>query len=307
MKIFVTGGTGAIGQHAVRALVTAGHAVSALSRTAFKSNQLIALGATPIEVSLFDEAKLSRSFAGHDVVVNLATAIPPTAKFMNSHAWVANERIRSQGSRIVVDAAKDAGVARVIQESVSMIYRDRREQWIDEDWSTDRFPMAQGNLAAEASANRFTVEGGIGVVLRFGWFYGPGATHSEEFFALARRFRIAVMLGAANTYLSSIHVEDGGSAVVAALNVPSGTYNVVDDEPVTKSTYADALAAGARRKPWLKAPGRLAHVLGDRTTSLTRSLRVSNQRFTDASTWRPKYPSAFEGWLATADVLLKKS
>ncbi len=304
MKVFVTGGTGAIGCHAIRALVAAGHEVAALSRTESKVDKLVSLGAVPVEASLFDEASLVRAFAGHEVVVNLATAIPPTSKFMNPSAWVANDRIRSEGSRNVVVAAKKAGISRLIQESVSMIYRDRRDLWIDEEWPTDRFPMALGNHAAEASANGFSNAGGAGVVLRFGWFYGPGASHSEEFFGLAKHYGICVMIGAPDTYLSSIHVEDGGRAVVAALSVPSGTYNVVDDEPVTKTEYADALAAVAERTVWIKAPGRLAHLLGHRTTSLTRSLRVSNNRFCKASGWHPKYRSASEGWLATAKVLL---
>jgi len=68
-----------------------------------------------------------------------------------------------------------------------MMYPDRGAAWIDEACAPDNFPMAQANLAAEASANRFSAAGGAGVVLRFGWFYGPGARHSEEFFALARR------------------------------------------------------------------------------------------------------------------------
>jgi nucleoside-diphosphate-sugar epimerase len=93
--------------------------------------------------------------------------------------------------------------------------------------------MARANHAAEASANRFSAADGVGIVLRFGWFYGPGATHREEFLGLARR-GICVMMGAPNTYVSSIHVADGG-AVAAALTVAAGTYNVVDDEPLTNS------------------------------------------------------------------------
>jgi nucleoside-diphosphate-sugar epimerase len=163
-------------------------------------------------------------------------------------------------------------------------------------------PCTNANHAAEASANRFTAAGGVGVVLRFGWFYGPGATHSEEFFALAHH-HICVMIGPPDTYVSSIHVSDGGSAVEAALTVLAGTYNIVDDEPLTKRAYADALATAAGKPCWLRAPGRLALLLGDRATSLTRSLRVSNARFRAASGWSPMYPSACEGWLATANVL----
>ena len=180
-----------------------------------------------------------------------------------------------------------------------MIYPDRGDAWIDESVEPDPYPNARGNLAAEASANRFTNAGGIGIVLRLGLFYGPGARHSEQFLAMARH-RVVPLIGAPTSYLSSIHMNDGGAAVAAALHVRAGTYNVVDDEPLTKSEYAQALAIAARRRPWVRGPGRLAFLLGDRMASLTRSMRVSNGRFRQASGWRPRYPSAREGWIATA-------
>ena len=301
MKVFVAGGTGAIGRHAVRALVRAGHEVTALARSPEKAAVLQREGAVPITVSIFDRAGLAQAFKGHEVVVNLATAIPSTSKFMDSTAWATNDRIRTEGSAAIVDAAGAAGAARVVQESVCMLYRDRGHTWIDEDWPTDDYPMARANHAAEASANRFSAAGGIGVVLRFGWFYGPGATHSEEFLALARR-HICVMLGRPDGYVSSIHVADGGAAVVAALGLPAGTYNVVDDEPLTKRAYANALAAATGKRAWLRLPGRFALLLGDRSTSLTRSVRVSNRRFRNASGWAPEYPSAREGFKAMATV-----
>jgi nucleoside-diphosphate-sugar epimerase len=302
MKVFVAGGTGAIGSHAVLALVRAGHEVSALARTQEKAAVLRNRGAMPVMVSIYDRDALTKEFAGHDAVVNLATAIPPTAKFMQTKAWAENTRIRTEGSAVIVDAALAAGVPRVLQESVSMLYRDGGERWIDENYPTDNFPMAHANHAAEVNTNRFTATGGIGVVLRFGWFYGPGAKHSEEFLALAR-YHICIMMGTPSSYVSSIHVGDGGSAVAAALTVTAGTYNIVDDEPLTKRAYADALAAAARKSAWLRVPGRFAYLLRDRSTSLTRSLRVSNARFRAASGWAPLHRSAREGWLATAKAL----
>jgi len=298
MKVFVTGGTGAIGRPAVTALVAAGHSVTALARSEPKAAELAAKGATPVRGSLFDAARLATLFAGHDVIANLATALPPTADFARLSAWKENIRIRTEGSANVVDAALKAGVQRLVQESVSMIYRDRGAAWIDEDWTTDDFPMARSNHAAEASAQRFTAAGGIGVVLRFGWFYGPGATHSEEFLALARRHGIAFMIGPPHTYLSSIHVADGGRAVAAALQAPAGRYNIVDDQPLTKRAFADALAHAAGRKHYIRAPGSLALIMGDNTTSLTRSLRVSNTRFKQLTGWAPQFPSAREGFAA---------
>jgi nucleoside-diphosphate-sugar epimerase len=278
MKVFVIGATGAIGGYAIPALVRAAHSATMLARTPEKAARLSKQGASPITVSMFDRAALTEAFKGHDAVVNLATAIPPIAKFMQKKAWTENDRVRKQGSAAIIDAAIAAGVNRVVQESVSMMYPDRANTWIDEECPPDTFPMAQANLAAEANANRFSTAGGAGVVLRFGWFYGPGARHSEEFFALARRY-IVILMGPPNSYVSSIHMADAGAAVVAALAIPAGAYNVVDDEPLTKRSYADALAAAAGKAAWLRFPGRAALLLGNRSTSLTRSLRVSNARF----------------------------
>jgi nucleoside-diphosphate-sugar epimerase len=206
------------------------------------------------------------------------------------------------GSAAVVDAALTAGVPRVIQESVVMLYRDGGADWVYEDTPTDNYPNASGNHAAEASARRFAEAGGVGVVLRFGFFLGPGAAHCEQFFALARR-HVCVSMGRSDSYLSSVHLDDAATAVVSSLAVASGTYNVVDDEPLTKRAYADAMAAAACTRPWLRPPGRAALLLGDRSTSLTRSLRVSNARWKAATGWQPRYPSAREGWVATAAVL----
>ena len=183
-----------------------------------------------------------------------------------------------------------------------MLYRDGGADWVDEDTPTDNYPNASGNHAAEASARRFAEEDGVGVVLRFGFFLGPGAAHCAQFFALARR-HVCVSMGRSDSYLSSVHLDDAATALVSSLAVASGTYNVVDDEPLTKRAYADAMAAAARTRPWLRPPGRAALLLGDRTTSLTRSLRVSNARWKAATGWRPRYPSAREGWVATAAVL----
>ncbi|HVW45378.1 MAG TPA: NAD(P)-dependent oxidoreductase [Amycolatopsis sp.] len=296
MKVFVAGGTGAIGSHAVPALVRAGHTVTALARTPDKAAALAAQGAEPRRISIFDTEALAKAFAGHDAVINLASRLPSMARFLSAKAWAANNEVRTKGSAALVDAAMAAGVGRYLQESVSMLYRDRGADWVDEDWPVDNYPSTRGNHAAEANARRFA---GAAVVLRFGWFYGPGAAHSEQLLAMARR-HVAPMLGPAGTYVSSIQMADAGEAAAAALDAPAGTYNIVDDEPLTKRDYADALARAAGTTPWIRGPGRAALLLGDRLTSLTRSLRVSNARFKNATGWVPRYPSAREGWQATA-------
>jgi nucleoside-diphosphate-sugar epimerase len=302
MRVFVLGGTGAIGGHAVPALVAAGHAVTAIARSPEKADVVRRAGATPATVSLFDRAGLRDAFAGHDAIVNLASALPSTGRFVLRRAWRENDRVRIEGSANIAAAAQDAGVPRLIQESVSMLYPDRGDAWIDEGTAPARFFTSMGNIGAEASASRFAETGGDALVLRFGWFIGPGARHSEQFLALAR-WRLGVSLGSPHGFVSSIHLDDAARAVVTALNAPPGTYNVVDDEPLTKADFATALAAAAGKTSLIRGPGRLAALLGDRLASLTRSLRVSNRLLRDTTDWRPRYPSAREAWLATASVV----
>ena len=304
--MFVTGGTGALGRHAVPAILGAGHSVTALARTPAKAGQLRSQGADPVTVSIFDRSALTRAFSGHDAVVNLATSLPPTTMFLFSRSWRENDRIRREGSAAIVDAALAAGVGRLVQESVSMVYPDRGSAWIDESIPPQRYLRSHANLAAEASATRFTQEGGSGVILRLGFFYGPGARHAEQFLALAR-WRITPVLGPPDGYLSSIHLNDGATAVAAALEVPSGIYNIVDDEPLTKRDYAAAISKAAGKKAWIRGPGRLALLAGDRSSSLTRSFRVSNGRFRETADWEPQHPSAHSGWIATAEALRERN
>ncbi|WP_280294689.1 NAD-dependent epimerase/dehydratase family protein [Nocardia abscessus] len=299
MKVFVAGSTGAIGRYVVAAAVGAGHEVTALVRTEEKAAVVRARGARPVTASLFDRDELSAAIAGHDAVVNMASALPSVAQFMSDRAWRRNEHVRIDGSTALVDAALAAGVDRLIQESVSMIYPDSGAEWITEDVPADRYPRAVCSIVAEDNAHRLTAAGGSGIVLRFGVFCGVGAAHSEQMLAMARR-HIAPVLGRADAYISTIHLADAAAAVVAALTAPAGTYNIVDDEPLTKREYATALAAAAGKRPWLRVPGRAALLGGHRLTSLTRSLRVSNNRFRAATNWSPRYPSAREAWLATA-------
>jgi nucleoside-diphosphate-sugar epimerase len=274
----------------------------ALARTPEKAATLTAQGATPVSVSLFDRSALTAAFTGQDAVVNLATAIPSMSQWMSAKAWRRNDRIRTEGSAAIVDTALAAGIDRVVQESVSMLYRDHGARWVDEDAPIDPFPMARANLAAEANLHRLSESSGMGIVLRFGWFYGPGAAHSEQLFALAR-WHLGLVLGPPDSYVSSIHVADAGAAVATALHAPAGTFNIVDDVPLTKREYADAMANAADTAMWLRGPGRTALLFGHRLTSLTRSLRVSNARFRAATGWAPRYPNAREGWIATAKVL----
>jgi nucleoside-diphosphate-sugar epimerase len=301
MKVFVTGGTGAIGRFAVPALHDAGHEVTALARSDEKAAWLERQGAHPVAVSLFDVDALTGAFAGHDAVVNLATAIPRAKDALKASAWEANTRIRTEGSTAVVDAALAAGVPRLVQESIGFTYVDGADTWQDESDPIDLPPGIDAVAVAEANAIRFTDAGRIGIVLRFGYFYGTGSAHTDVFIRLARR-HVGPVAGRPQAYQSSIHLADAASAVVAALDGPAGIYNVVDDEPLTNEAYAKAVGAAVGKRPWVHFPGRLAGLAGNKAEVLTRSHRVSNAKFKEATGWSPRYPSAREGWLAKETI-----
>jgi nucleoside-diphosphate-sugar epimerase len=301
MKVFVTGATGAIGRFAVPALIAAGHEVDGLARSDEKAAQLEAQGARAVRVSLFDEAALKDAFAGHDTVCNLATAIPPMTKAATASSWADNERIRREGSEAVVNAALGAGVQRLVQESITFTYPDCGDRLIDESVERDTGFFGASVAIAEGNAQRFTEEGGIGVVLRFGMFYGPHSHHTDQFLAAARR-HIGPVVGSKKAYQSLIHLEDAASAVVAALTVPAGIYNVAEDEPLTKKQGAKALGSAVGKRPWLYLPGVFVRLGGQKSSVLTRSQRISSAAFKAASGWSPRYPSPREGWKAVVDA-----
>ena len=298
MRVFLTGGTGAIGGHVVPALLGAGHEVSALARSVAKAGQLRGYGANPVRTSLFDEAALTRAFADHDAVVNLATAIPPPTKFALARAWRANDRVRTLGSAAVAAAARHAGVPRLVQESIAFMYPDRGAEWIDEDVPLEPVPRTRPNEQAEENARTF---GDGCVVLRFGLFYGPGSDLTDLVLKAARR-HTGTAFGRPGDYFSFIHLADAADAVVAALDAPGGTYNAGDDEPLTWREQADAIASAVGVKRWLRAPGRLTRLAGARSAPFSRSLRVSNAKLRSATGWAPRYPSTREGWRATVDA-----
>jgi nucleoside-diphosphate-sugar epimerase len=301
MKVFVAGGTGALGRFALPRLVAAGHDVTAIARSDDKAAAVAAAGATPIEVDLFDADGILTAAAGHDAVVNLATRIPPVSEAWKASAWEMNDRIRREASGILADAAL-AGGGRFVQESITFTYPDRGAEWIDETVPIDPPDSVGSVLAAEAAAARVTEQGGTGVVLRFGLFYGPGSSHTDAFVAAARK-GVGPVAGAPGDYLSSIHLDDAATAVEASLGAAAGVYNIVDDDPVSRRDYADVLVAAVGQRRRIHVPGRLAKLGGQRTATMTRSQRVSNAGFKAATGWHPQYPSVREGWPAVVAAL----
>jgi nucleoside-diphosphate-sugar epimerase len=301
MKVFLTGGTGAIGSATVRGLQEKGHEVRAVARSEDKAAQLRAQGAEPITVDLFDGDAVKAAVDGCEAVLHLATNVPPLRRMASKKGWATHNRLRTAATERLVDAALTTGATTFVKESVTFVYPDGGDAWIDESARPDEsIEMLQPTLEGERITDRFTAEGGRGIVLRFGLFYGPTARGTDEALRLAR-WRMSMVGGKPDAYLSSIHTDDVASAAVAALDAPAGIYNAVEDEPVTRRQYLDAFSAAfgvAKLRPmptWL-----VKLTSGSAAAAVIRSWRVSNKKLRDATGWEPRYPSVREGWPAVA-------
>jgi nucleoside-diphosphate-sugar epimerase len=298
MKVFVAGATGVLGRATVPRLVAAGHEVRGAARSPEKSEQLRAQGAEPLTVDLFDPVSVRAAVDGCQGVVHMATNIPPLTKGWRGEAWATNDRLRREGTRILATACRDAGVEVLVKETVSFFYEDGGDQWIDEDWPIERQPFSDASLDAEDITLAFTGDGRRGVVLRFGLFYSHDARALEEGLKTAK-LGFGPMIGPADAYRASIHVDDAGAAVVAALNAPAGAYNVAD-EPITNGEWNAAFAAAFGYKK-LRATPRPAMKLGGKKLSvLGASRRIDSSKFRRATGWAPAYPDANVGLQAVA-------
>ncbi|GAA4489440.1 NAD(P)-dependent oxidoreductase [Rhodococcus olei] len=236
MDIFVAGGSGVLGRAVVQSLIAAGSRVTAMTRSPGKAAVLRSLGAEPVVADAFDQSAVTRAVAaaGPDAVVHLLTDL-------GSGDSSSNARLRTVGTRNLVDAATRAGVTRMVAESISWIYppdvRTAEESTpLDLDAAEPRRTTIMGVDALENAVRELP----HGTVLRFGQFYGPGTWYSRD----GRHGDAARSgtLAATETVTSFVHVHDAAQAAVAALAWPSGTWNIVDDDPAAGREWAPRLA-----------------------------------------------------------------
>jgi nucleoside-diphosphate-sugar epimerase len=298
LRIFVAGGTGVIGRRVVPVLVRAGHRVCAVSRSEDGRNRLASQGAEPVAVDLFDPDDVRRAIGNQDVVINLSTHIPSsTTKMLIPWAWRENDRVRREVSVNLAEAARVAGADCLIQESFAPIYEDAGDRWIDESWVVRPASYNRSVLDAERAASRFTKHGGRGIVLRFANLYGRDAFTTREMVRMVRK-GMSPLPGRPDAFISSLSHDDAAAAVVAAVHLPGGTYNVADDEPLTRREWLASLAAALRVAPPRPMPGWLAKLGGSTIELLSRSQRISNRKLRDHSDWTPATPSIRDAWPA---------
>jgi nucleoside-diphosphate-sugar epimerase len=297
VRVVVTGATGVIGRSAVPALVAAGHEVLALTRSSEKTGLLEALGAVPVVAGLGDHDGLVAMCEDADAVCSFATRIPVGYAGLVPGAWRDNDRLRTEGVRRVVAAAREAGVRRIVQESITFLYAGHPDAWLTESSPLEITPATEPATVAESQVQKYSCDSRAGVVLRFGMIVGDDAMTRWQLRAAERGRPIG--LGDPAGWLHPVHTDDLGPAVVAALQAPSGGYNV-GAEPVRRGdyvqTYADAVGRGS---VGFMGP-LLTRLAGARAEPLTRSLRVSSDHFTATTGWTARRPTFDVSWFDVA-------
>jgi 2-alkyl-3-oxoalkanoate reductase len=301
MRVFLAGATGVIGTQLVPQLLNAGHEVTAMTRSVLRAAQLEAAGADPVVCDVFDTGgvRAAMADAAPEVIVHQLTSLRPRLDWSDPNLFDENNRVRTEGTRILVDAALAAGARRIVAQSIAFVYAPVGDFVKDEDAPliTDAPPPIGGSVAAVAEHERLvTGTAGIeGLVLRYGLLYGPGTYYDRRGSTAADivAARVPLIEGATGMY-SFLHVDDAASAAVAALERGGpGIYNIVDDEPAPQPEWLPVLAQalGAEPPPAAELPPPYALEMSQRG--------ASNAKATRELGWRPRYASWREGFVAS--------
>jgi 2-alkyl-3-oxoalkanoate reductase len=306
MRVFVAGATGALGQHLVPGLVAAGHEVTATTRTPGKVAQLREAGAEPVVVDGLDrEAVIAAVLAaGPEVVVHQMTALAGMRSLRDpDKAFAATNELRTRGTDNLLAAAEQAGTRRVIAQGYAGAGPDKRSgsrlktEEDPPDWRPIRSAV-QGPAAITYVEKTVPLEAREGIVLRYGGFYGPGA--SDVLVDLVRKRRVPVIGGGTGIW-SFIEITDAAAATLAAVDHGApGVYNIVDSDPAPVADWLPYLAEVAGAKPPLRMPAWLGRLLAGEfvVAQMTISRGASNEKARKELGWEPRYESWREGFRA---------
>jgi 2-alkyl-3-oxoalkanoate reductase len=305
MRVFVTGATGAVGGHLVPGLVAAGHEVTASTRTPGKVAGLRAAGAQPVILDGLDRAAVIAAVraAAPDVIVHEMTALAAMRNLRNmDRGFTTTNELRTLGTDNLLAAAAAAGTRRVIAQSYTGWPNQRSGGPVKtEDDPLDTRPVAStGRSLAAIKYVEETVPVAVpeGIVLRYGSFYGPGAT--EFLLDMVRKRRVPVIGGGTGIW-SFIEITDAAAATVAAVGRGTpGVYNVVDSDPAPVADWLPYLARVAGAKPPLRMPAWLGRPIAGElfVTQMTTARGSSNAKAKKELDWEPRYPSWREGFRA---------
>jgi nucleoside-diphosphate-sugar epimerase len=306
MRVFVTGATGALGRYLVPELVSAGHEVTATTRTPGKVAQLRAAGAEPVVLDGLDRQAVIAAVQAvtPDVVVHQMTALAGLRSFRNpDKTFAATNELRTRGTDNLLAAAARAGTRRVIAQGYAGAGPDKpsggalKTENDPLDWRPIRSAV-QMPAAITYVDKTVPAEAPEGIVLRYGGLYGPGA--SDVLVEMVRKRQVPVIGGGAGVW-SFIEVTDAAAATVAAVEHGApGRYNVVDDDPAPVAQWLPYLAQVAGAKPPLRVPASLGWLLAGEfvVAQMTTSRGSSNEKARKQLGWEPRYPSWREGFRA---------
>lgn len=284
LTIAVLGATGVYARHLIPRLTAAGHRVRALARRPEAATAAAACGADVRRADIFDRDQLASTLGGCDIGINLATSLPgPSGR----GDYEANDRLRRDGTPIWVAACQDAGVPRVLQQSIALVNSAAGEEWADEDTPPGTEDSTAGRaieaaLAMEDAVRRSDLDWAI---LRGGLFYGPGTGFDDDWFARARTGRLRLPADGSG-YVSLVHIQDMAAATArTVVRWPSRQAVIVaDDQPARWREIFNHVAASV---------GAAAPEPGGRVGF--PSFRVRNARAKEALSWAPFYATYHSG------------
>ena len=305
MRVFVTGATGALGRHLVPGLVAAGHEVTATTRTPDKVAQLREAGAEPVIVDGLDREAVITAVLGAapEVIVHEMTALASLRSLRNfDREFAATNELRIRGTDNLLAAAAEAGTRRVIAQSYTGWPNERSGGPVKtEDDPLDPRPIrstVQGLAAIRHVEEAVPAGAPEGIVLRYGGFYGPGA--SEPLLDLVRKRQVPVIGGGAGIW-SFIEITDAAAATLAAVDRGApGVYNIVDSDPAPVAEWLPYLAEVAGAKPPRRVPVWVGRLLAGElvVTQMTTTRGSSNEKARKELGWEPRYASWREGFRA---------
>ena len=309
MRIFVAGATGALGRRLVPLLVANGHQVTAMTRTAGKAAGLRAAGAEPVVADALDRDAVLRAVLGArpEVVVHQLTALAGMTNFRRiDQEFALTNRLRTEGTDILVQAAREAGVERIVAQSFgSWPYARVGGPVKTEDDPLDPEPPKQVRTTLEAIKHlEAAVTGAGGIALRYGGFYGPGtgfAPGSPQWQMVEqRKFPI---VGDGGGIWSFVHIEDVATGTLAALELgaPGRIYNIADDDPAPVREWLPFVASAIGAPPPRHLPRWVGSLMGRHMVAMMCEIRgASNERAKRELRWEPAWPTWREGIPALA-------
>jgi nucleoside-diphosphate-sugar epimerase len=307
MRVFVAGGTGVLGRRLVPQLVARGHQVTATTTSAAKLDVLARLGADGMVMHGLDAVSVGEAVAKArpDAIVHQMTGISvthagkPDLKHFDQWA-VPTIRLRTEGTDHLLAAAEAAGVPHFVAQGYANWNGIRQGGWV----KTEEDPLdPMTGTAAHASMTALRhVEDAVGeaggAVMRYGAFYGPGATDDQVELVRKRQFPL---VGHATGYSSWVHLDDAASATVLAVEQQArGLFNIVDDDPAPASEWLPYLAECAGAKRPMRVPVWLARLLAGEVAvvMMTEGRGFSNAKAKRELGWRLRYPSWRQGFKA---------